>query len=706
MNWGDRVMIFKALSSKSIKGRLPKDQVGFTAFISSMISRGLLLSDFKRYWWVSFIFGIALIAVLPLQVFLQGAPLPGEPWKKEMFMRILDLDIDGNGLSMILLLVVPVALATLLFNYMQTARSATMAHALPISRTTHFMTHSLAGIILLTTPILLTGMVMFYTIRTSFLGQFITVGDILQWACLYFIFSLFLFASAIFAGMFTGNSIAQMIFSYLLNVLPFGLGVLMQYCLGSLLRGYPAGYNNATMIRLLPVVNLFEGDRSNYMQYFEAGETNNRFGGYILACYFILSVVLLAVSLFLYKRRRLEAAGDIVSFVFARPVFKYGTAFCSMLLFAAYFSAFSDNQSGALLTGCAIGSFVGYVVAEMLLQKSFRVLKSYKGYLAFVAIVIVMSTIIKLDVIGYSSRIPVLSEVESVYFGKRSYDIEAANKVESENVEPGTQEQYIKNFTFMSTELNRSIIELHKAMADMKELGQESQGVSYTLGYRMKDGSHLIREYLVDEKQIETLLKPIIEAPEYKQALFPITGKKSEEITDIRLQDRLTGGAPVILSDSGEIEEFIDVIKLQVAGYSYEDIKGGRALSAAEISYRNSSRDTYEYYPIRSKDEIVIEWLRSKGYYEKVMPIPEKVDSITLENQYSRGRNPKSVEITDRKLIEKLVNLDFDEGYDPREEQVHMVFHTSRSRTGFSYPKKTLLEAGLVEYILELDQQK
>jgi len=155
----------------------------------------------------------------------------------------------------------------------------------------------------------------------------------------------------------------------------------------------------------------------------------------------------------------------------------------------------------------------------------------------------------------------------------------------------------------------------------------------------MKDGSHLIREYLVDEKQIETLLKPIIEAPEYKQALFPITGKKSEEITDIRLQDRLTGGAPVILSDSGEIEEFIDVIKLQVAGYSYEDIKGGRALSAAEISYRNSSRDTYEYYPIRSKDEIVIEWLRSKGYYEKVMPIPEKVDSITGQEPQKCGDN-------------------------------------------------------------------
>ncbi len=699
-------MISKVLSFKSIKSKLPENPREFTTLLRSTISKGLLLSDFKRYWWVSLLFSLALIAVLPLQIFLQGAPLPGEPWKKEILMRILDFDMNRNGLQMILLLVAPVVLATLLFRYMQTARSTATAHALPISRTTHFVTHSLAGIIMLTIPILLTGIVMLSATRTSFLGQFVTTGDILTWICVYFVFTLFLFASTIFTGMFTGNSIAQMVFSYLFNVLPAGLFVLVQFSLSSLLHGYPGIYSTASMVRVLPIMNLIQGARFNYMQNFQTGEMNNRFDNYTMVSYLTISVILLVVSLFLYKLRRLEDAGDIVSFRFARPVFKYGTTFCLMLLCGMYFSSISHNQSITLLIGYVIGSFVGYIVAEMLLQKSFKILSSYKGYLTFIAIAAVTYAMLSLDVVGYSSRVPALSEVESIYLGNGVYDLQAVDKAESGNVEPNTPEQHIKNFTFRSTELKRSIIELHKAMTPMKDSGLESQHSQYVLGYRLKDGSRLIREYRVDEKQIGGLLKPIYEAPEYKQGLFPITGKKPTEITSIRLQDQLTGGTSVMLSDFGEIEEFVDVIKKQVAAYSYEDIKGGRALSAAEISYQNSHKDIFEYYPIRRKDEIVTEWLKSKGYYEKVMLIPEKVDSITLENHFTGGGRPKSVEITDRKLIEKLVNLDFDNRYDPKEEQFQVVFRTNRSGMGYSYPKKILLDAGLGEYIIKLDQMQ
>ena len=64
------------------------------------------------------------------------------------------------------------------------------------------------------------------------------------------------------------------------------------------------------------------------------------------------------------------------------------------------------------------GTLIGYLTAQMLLQKSARVLKkSWKGLVICCALVTLALGAVRLDLMGYASRVPEASEVASVEIG-------------------------------------------------------------------------------------------------------------------------------------------------------------------------------------------------------------------------------------------------------------------------------------------------
>ena len=100
--------------------------------------------------------------------------------------------------------------------------------------------------------------------------------------------------------------------------------------------------------------------------------------------------MLAGLALAAYRRRHLESAGDVVSVRWVRPVFKYGVAFCTAVTLSTVFYYVLDpllpRGPWTLLVLMVVWGAAGCFVAEMLLKKSFRVLRAWKGCVITVAV--------------------------------------------------------------------------------------------------------------------------------------------------------------------------------------------------------------------------------------------------------------------------------------------------------------------------------
>ena len=184
---------------------------------------------------------------------------------------------------------------------------------------------------------------------------------------------------------------------------------LLRYALGLFLNGVEVGA--ARLTALSPLVQL-EKYGANY------GDAPAFFAGFeYLGWLALAAVVLVACSLLLYRRRHSESSGDVIAVPFLRPVFKYVFALgCAVVLGSIFYALLSDETSKAFYVICLLaGGTIGYLSAEMLLHKRFRVLRgSWKGLCVLLAVVLALSLSVACDLFGIERWTPDPKDVKSV----------------------------------------------------------------------------------------------------------------------------------------------------------------------------------------------------------------------------------------------------------------------------------------------------
>ena len=101
---------------------------------TSFINRGILLNDLKRFSWIGAGYLLALLAIVPLKIFmLYSRTQDLRTNDTTAYLRIFQFDYY-SPIQILVLIVVPVLTGLLLFRYLQDSRAADMAHALPVRR--------------------------------------------------------------------------------------------------------------------------------------------------------------------------------------------------------------------------------------------------------------------------------------------------------------------------------------------------------------------------------------------------------------------------------------------------------------------------------------------------------------------------------------------------------------------------------------------
>ncbi len=499
----------------------------------------LYRKNLKRFWPIWASYGVILLLV-PLTFLLTWLDR-----NDTLDINIVAMDLLGfvSPMGLILSAVWSIVSAMAVFSYLYNSRSVQLYHALPIRREGLYLTNYLSGLSFLVLPL---GVVFLFTLAVEAVSGTLLLWPLLQWLIAQVCFALFFYSFAAFCALFVGHIVALPVFYGILNFLAFGMSQL----LSELFRQFVYGYHSwPAMSQLAQWLSPF------IVLYREGGVRVADNGGYFFTglatalVYALAGLVLAALGLVVYRTRPLETAGDVVAVKWVRPVFKYGVAFCAAVTIGIFlrelFRSLLPGGMWPMLGLMVLGGLIGYFAAEMLLRKTFRVLRrSWKGALALCLALTAAALTMNYDLIGFN-RAPSRYNVVSVYlWGPYTYPSDSASHfdiycTDSEDIE--------------------AVLALHQAIArDQQELQDRLEHDRYSTGYdpenpdqplvqsqnvyfsyNLADGSRLTREYtlqlystdLEDPNSVASLLNSIINAPDAIENSY-FSGVESQDAFD------------------------------------------------------------------------------------------------------------------------------------------------------------------------------
>lgn len=372
--------------------------------------------------------------------------------------------------------------AELLFGDLFNNRLCNALHAFPMRRESWFATHTVAGILFSFVPNLILSICFLPCMGEMWYISFIwLLGMTMEY--------LFFFGLAAFSAMCTGNRFAMAAVYAIINFLSMIVYWFVMTFYEPLLYGLHI--RETGFLRFCPTVWVFnqtelvEFERQeivNKMDYYSGYRTKFTYNGlsddwWYLAILAVLGIALLGAALLLYRRRKLESAGDFVAFRWLKPIFSV----VFTLSVGALFEIFGDTFMGGEYVFLVVGIIVGYFVGQMLLQRTVRVFRK-KAFAACAAIggTLVLSIILTaLDPFGVTRWTPNPDKVESIVLS----DI---YNYSPEYNRPGQ--------TITNPELIEDLVEIHQQILDSEEDDGYYSG-SLHLTYNMADGRVIERRY-------------------------------------------------------------------------------------------------------------------------------------------------------------------------------------------------------------------
>ena len=437
---------------------------------TSLFSPGLSRNILSRFWPLWLIYLGVLLVQLPVAVSGYVSQGISARYTMECILQ-LAVDVAGYAMAASLLSVMAV------FSYLYSKRSCSLINSLPVRRETAFVTACLTGLL----PLLLAELLTWLIALGVFAGSEIVRPEYLNsWLLIALLSTLASYGFGVFCAMLTGHIMVLPALFLVLNAAVYVLEALVQALLRTLVYGYEGG---TSISRLSPLP--YAGKALRVISYPASGSLEPEYillGMDSLAVYAVVGVLFIAPALLLYRRRKMERAGDVVAIKALEPVFKYCASVYAALGLGALLAETMDNALGSgpleaavLALMLMLGAALGYYAAEMLLQKSFRVFRSrMRGLIVVWAVFLLGVVVAELDLTGYERRVPETEEIQSVVLvndGRVTEDAE-------------------------SIKLTRKI---HQTAIDNEEHNRQAESTSIIyIRYELKDGSSLGRSYWVD----------------------------------------------------------------------------------------------------------------------------------------------------------------------------------------------------------------
>lgn len=458
---------------------------------TSCFNAVIFKKNISHYWPVWVLFLCYLFVVLPVNIW---ADATNAYYFENMPAAVRNHQIIGSAVRLAItpapIFLFAAVMALAVFSYLYTAKNANAIHALPVNRLELFITNYLSGLLFLLVPEILAFVA---AVMVSLANQITYIEYLFWWLLCVSGVSFFAYSFAVFVAMFTGLAFAMPFYFVIANYLYVGCMYLVFVVKNLLCYGLmDSEWNPGKSCILSPLYYLSNNLRARVI-YDDNGTAVgiSVYGWKLAAGYAAAALVFTIAAYLLYKRRQIENAGDFVSIAAVKPVFRWGVALCGGTALTLFVMGIIQEARGMVNTFpyvliCMV-FFCGFCfwLAEMLLQKNFRVFKKKKlvEWAAVLAVSICFVLLFKLDVFGIEKRVPELSEVKTA-FVNMDYPIEL------------TEEELPELLA-----LHREIIQNKKEYQENEE-AKDGKYYYTTLRYYLKDGEVLERRYALPVTEV------------------------------------------------------------------------------------------------------------------------------------------------------------------------------------------------------------
>ena len=426
-----------------------------------------------------------------------------------LLILLMMLDSDGTGVNFasnmatslqattFLNLCYAFLCAQLLFGDLYNSRMCNALHAMPMRRESWFFMNVVSGMLFSLVPNLVVAV-----ISTAFMESGWLVAPV--WLLAMTLQYLFFFGVAVFCAYSVGNRFAMALVYIIIN----GFSMIAYWLVESLYA--PQLYGIKILeepFQLFCPIYTMTSQRMVQLNYTRAGnrilegpflQIESSFW-YLVICAAV-GLVFMTVGLLLYRRRKLETAGDFMAFKAFSPVFLLLYCLCGGAVGYLFFSLFVGDESLFFLV---VGMVIGWFTGRMLLERTVRVfrMKTFIGcgvlLLAFFASLLLTW----LDPLGVTRWVPEAQQVKAVhlYTGGSRYDYykEGANRL--------TEKADIE-----------AALALHRYGIENRDADYNGMiDVALTMDYELKSGRKVSRYYTVDITTPEgAALEAILSRPE------------------------------------------------------------------------------------------------------------------------------------------------------------------------------------------------
>ncbi len=322
-------------------------------------------------------------------------------------------ELVGSALPAIAIALVLLFCAILcvgLFGYMQKRRSVDLFHALPVGRGPMLLGRWCAGLTVLFVPMVLDSV--FQSIIGAAYGVSVQNGTRPPFIMLLWILLMgtAAFTSCVFLMVCTGTTLDAVLSALGVNI-GYPLLILCGFSICAMML--PGFYEDAwkhpfIMTAFAPFAAAFTAVLQQHSFRF-------------LLWWLVLTALMLAGSVFLYRRRKSEAAENNFAFPLPKLIVRFLVTAVGGLGFGLFLSGTAGTGKGFLI-GVLFGSVAAHVIVEAVYERGFKTLKrSFAWYGAFAAAFLVFYGLLCTGVFGYDTRIPNADEVESITVNSQNY---------------------------------------------------------------------------------------------------------------------------------------------------------------------------------------------------------------------------------------------------------------------------------------------
>ena len=478
----------------------------------SFFNKTIFLKNVTLYWPIWVIYTLFLLGGLPVSLwFSMQNRYDVTALTEERMIRALYYTIQPTYYICVIAFAA-VIIGMALFSYLYKSQSANMIHALPVDRTELFGTNVISGLVFLIVPQIFTFIMTILVCLNAGITRVEYVG---MWLLIVMATAVIAFAFVTFCAFFTGQLVALPIYVVIINVLAYAFNYLVQMIVG--LFGYGVGADELLaddiLIWFSPIVCYLSKVDISYVR--NVSETIVGISVNGIPCilvYLVLAIALYVVAYFVYRARKIESAGDLITVGIVKPIFRWGVGtlagFYITIFFTALFVEIGFKFSIiSFVLGLIFFGVIFYFVADMFVRKTFRVFKrqNWKGCGLFCIVMLLSFGAMVVYSNVEEKHVPKLEDVEYVSCGMGYY--------------AGYEGQNIQKIIDIHEKILENIDEYEEAYWNNYNYYYEAYDTEWIyISYRLKNGGTISRDYRIPYegagKEIIDAMKELEKAPE------------------------------------------------------------------------------------------------------------------------------------------------------------------------------------------------